>query len=82
MNTSNDLPAAGPAVRTNGSGAAAILAAAVGSFALAVLSFAGDKSAAFKSREDLPCVERTEYLPLPGVEVRFSSTYILELNAY
>jgi hypothetical protein len=35
--------------RTNGSGAAAVLAAAIGSFALAVLALAGDKSAAVKS---------------------------------
>ena len=35
--------------RTNGSGAAAILAAAVGCFTLAVLACAGDKSAAIKS---------------------------------
>ena len=35
--------------RTNGSGAAAILAAAVGCFALALLACAGDKSAAIKS---------------------------------
>ncbi len=35
--------------RTNGSGAAAILAAAIGCFALAVLACAGDKSAAIKS---------------------------------
>ena len=34
---------------TNGSGAAAILAAGIGSFVLAVLAFAGDKSAAIKS---------------------------------
>jgi hypothetical protein len=34
---------------TNGSGAAAILAAGIGSFALAVLSCAGDKSAAVKN---------------------------------
>jgi hypothetical protein len=34
---------------TNGSGAAAILAAGVGSFALAILAFAGDKSAYIKS---------------------------------
>ena len=33
----------------NGSGAAAILAAGVGSFALAVLAFAGDKSTAVKT---------------------------------
>ena len=38
MNSSNT-----PAL-TNGSGAAAILAAGIGSFALAVLAFAGDKS--------------------------------------
>jgi len=34
---------------TNGSGAAAILAAGVGSFALAVLAIAGDKSALVKT---------------------------------
>lgn len=34
---------------TNGSGAAAILAAGIGSFALAVLACAGDKSAAIKN---------------------------------
>jgi hypothetical protein len=42
---SPDIPA-----RTNGSGAAAILAAGIGSFAVAVLAFAGDKSVYFKSR--------------------------------
>ena len=36
-------------VRTNGSGAAAILAAGVGSFVFALLALAGDKSAAVKS---------------------------------
>jgi hypothetical protein len=35
--------------RTNGSGAAAILSAAIGSFALALLALLGDKSAAVKS---------------------------------
>jgi hypothetical protein len=35
--------------RTNGSGSAAILAAGIGSFALAVLSCAGDKMAAVRS---------------------------------
>ena len=39
---------AGPS-RTNGSGAAAILSAAIGSFALAVLAFAGEKSAAVRN---------------------------------
>jgi hypothetical protein len=34
---------------TNGSGAAAILAAAIGCFALAVLAIAGDKSAVIKN---------------------------------
>jgi len=42
--TSNNPPA-----RTNGSGAAAILSAGIGSFALAVLAIAADKSAAMKS---------------------------------
>lgn len=37
------------AERPNGSGAAAILAAGVGSFLLAVFAIAGDKSAALKS---------------------------------
>jgi hypothetical protein len=37
------------AAMTNGSGAAAILAAGVGAFALAVLAIAGDKSAMVKS---------------------------------
>jgi hypothetical protein len=37
---------------SNGSGAAAILAAGVGSLVLGVLSFAGDKSAAFKASMD------------------------------
>lgn len=36
-------------VQTNGAGAAAILAAGVGSFLLAVFAIAGDKSAALKS---------------------------------
>lgn len=40
MNTSTTTPA-----RTNGSGAAAILSAGCGAFALAVLAVAGDKSA-------------------------------------
>ena len=45
MNTSNpDASSKTPAL-TNGSGAAAILSAGVGSFALAVLAIAGDKSA-------------------------------------
>jgi hypothetical protein len=38
-----------PMTRTNGSGAAAILSAAVGSFALAIVALIGDKSAAVKS---------------------------------
>jgi hypothetical protein len=37
-----------PAI-TNGAGAAAILSAGIGSFALALLAFAADKSAAIKS---------------------------------
>ena len=47
----------------NGSGAAAILAAAVGCFALAVLAFAGDKSVAIKN--DLNFYRPTG--PLSGV---------------
>jgi len=43
-NVSQDAPAV-----TNGAGAAAVLAAGIGSFALAVLAFAGDKVAAVKN---------------------------------
>lgn len=49
MNNSDGLSTADLATRTNGSGAAAILSAAVGSFALAVVALAGDKSAAVRS---------------------------------
>jgi hypothetical protein len=48
-----DMPTSAPSrnvpALTNGSGAAAILAAGIGSFALAMLAVAGDKSAAIKS---------------------------------
>ena len=49
MNASD--PVASPKLQalTNGSGAAAILSAAIGSFALAVLALAADKSTAIKS---------------------------------
>jgi len=49
MNTSNNLAATNPPALTNGSGAAAILSAGVGSFALAVLAIASDKSDLIKS---------------------------------
>jgi hypothetical protein len=49
MNTSDSSISPNASARTNGSGAAAILAAAIGSFALAVLACAGDKSAAVKA---------------------------------
>ena len=49
MNLPNTATSPAAQTRTNGSGAAAILAAGVGSFALAVLGVAGDKSAAIKS---------------------------------
>ena len=45
MNTSESNVAAIP----NGSGAAAMLAAAIGSFVLAIVAFAGDKSVVIKS---------------------------------
>jgi hypothetical protein len=45
VNTSESNVAAIP----NGSGAAAMLAAAIGSFVLAIVAFAGDKSAVIKS---------------------------------
>jgi hypothetical protein len=48
MNPSKSVAPPNPAL-TNGSGAAAVLAAGIGSFALAVLAFAGDKSAHIKS---------------------------------
>ena len=49
MNTSETAVSPRASILPNGSGAAAILAAGIGSFALAVLAFAGDKSAAVKS---------------------------------
>ena len=49
MNTSNLVASAKTPTVTNGSGAAAILAAGVGTFALAVLAGAADKSAHFAS---------------------------------
>jgi hypothetical protein len=49
MNTSNNVASPNSPALTNGSGAAAILSAGIGSFALAVLAFAGDKSAHIKS---------------------------------
>src|SRR5271155_344797 len=62
MNTSNDASPNTPAL-TNGSAAAAILSAGVGSFALAVLAFAGDKSAFLKNS----LVFYTATGPLSGV---------------
>jgi hypothetical protein len=49
MNTPNSVASASSPAIPNGSGAAAVLAAGIGSFALAVLAVAGDKSAAIKS---------------------------------
>jgi hypothetical protein len=49
MSELNRVPSSGAAAIANGSGAAAILAAGFGAFALAVLAFAGDKSALIKS---------------------------------
>ena len=49
MNMSKNAALPNSPALTNGSGAAAILAAGVGSFALAILAVAGDKSAAVKS---------------------------------
>jgi hypothetical protein len=50
MKSSSDLSTTAVVNRTNGSGAAAILSAALGPFALAILALVGDKSAAVKSR--------------------------------
>jgi hypothetical protein len=49
MNTSNNVASSDTPALTNGSGSAAVLSAGIGSFALAVLAFAGDKSAHIKS---------------------------------
>ena len=49
MNVPNSAASPKAQALTNGSGAAAILAAGIGSFALAVLACAGDKSAAVKN---------------------------------
>jgi len=49
MNTSETAVSPRTSILPNGSGTAAILAAGIGSFALAVLAFAGDKSIAVKS---------------------------------
>lgn len=49
MNASNNVASANTPVLTNGSGAAAILSAGIGSFVLAVLAIAGDKSGTIKS---------------------------------
>ena len=49
MNTSGHVISPNTPAMPNGSGAAAILSAGIGAFALAVLAFAGDKSASVKS---------------------------------
>ena len=49
MNASDPVASPKLPALTNGSGAAAILSAAIGSFALAVLALAADKSAAIRS---------------------------------
>ena len=49
MNNSDRVASLNTPALTNGSGAAAILSAGIGVFALAVLAFAGDKSATVKS---------------------------------
>jgi hypothetical protein len=49
MNTSRPVISPNAPAIPNGSGAAAILSAGIGSFALAVLAFAGDKSASAKN---------------------------------
>jgi hypothetical protein len=49
MNASDGALRTNATAMPNGSGAAAILSAGAGSFALAVLAFAADKSALFKS---------------------------------
>ena len=49
MNTSDGLPATNAPALTNGSGAAALLSAGIGAFALAIIALVADKSSAIKS---------------------------------
>jgi len=49
MNPPNDVDSSNTPALANGSGAAAILSAGIGSFALAVLALAGDRSTYIKS---------------------------------
>ena len=49
MKTPTSLASSSTQALTNGSGAAAVLSAGIGSFALAILAFAADKSAPIKS---------------------------------
>jgi hypothetical protein len=49
MNPSTSVAPAVAPIQPNGSGAAAILSAGIGSFALAILAIVGDKSAAIRS---------------------------------
>ena len=49
MNTPDSAASPRTPALTNGSGAAAILSAGIGSFTLAVIAIAGDKSASLKS---------------------------------
>ena len=48
MTTSDRLASPNPPALTNGSGAAAVLSAGIGSFVLAILAIAGDKSVLIK----------------------------------
>jgi hypothetical protein len=57
----------------NGSGAAALLSAGVGSFVLAALAFAADKSAAFKS----PLIFYKPTGPLSGDSILAVSAWLL-----
>jgi hypothetical protein len=53
MNGTQDVASPKVVAQTNGSGAAAVLAAGIGCFALAVLALAADKSALLKSHLSL-----------------------------
>lgn len=53
MNRSDSVHAPGSPAIPNGSGAAAILAAGIGSFTLALLAIAGDKSSTIKAALNL-----------------------------
>jgi hypothetical protein len=73
MKAADDAVSGDEPTMPNGSGAAAVLAAGIGSFALAVLAIAGDKSAIAKSG----LVFYTPTGPLSGVTTMAILTWLL-----